>query len=492
MNKLIAFILIFLLALPVCAVNASKVKASSKNITVPDDYPTIAAALGNATEGNTILVKKGTYNETTLETNKTLSLIGEGAELTRINLNPQSSHQKTIEGWGMNGYYIENITLWDNSITFNANETTISGVTILSPGDGSIIGDKIQLIRANITVPILSITGSWSKITESKLTTLIVNGSYSRIEENSANALYIFGSYLAISRNTALGNIGVTGEYCKISENSAIGVRDFGSGIISLNGSYCEISSNNLRGISLEASSCFVHDNNVTEDKNNGRGSIAGNGNIVANNLFDHLAFGIELSGSNNLVCKNRITRNGEGLVASGKSNTIYANYVANNGWGVDTGHNGASATLYCNNFVDNRFQVSTIFPVNQIDYFDNGTAGNYWNNYNGTDTDGDGRGDIPFIIDSTRSDRYPLISPFDIDVVTVTAPEWTKNLPTSQPLPTLQPFPDLTPNPSITPMPSIPEFPSWVILSTVLFTTLLVVLLIKRKSNSSHSSQIY
>jgi hypothetical protein len=37
------------------------VEAGSKTLVVPDDHPTIASAIGNATQGDTILVKKGTY-----------------------------------------------------------------------------------------------------------------------------------------------------------------------------------------------------------------------------------------------------------------------------------------------------------------------------------------------------------------------------------------------------------------------------------------------
>ena len=50
-------------------------------IVVPDDFPTISDAIGNATEGVTIYVKKGTYEilNDVLVINKTLSIIGEDA-----------------------------------------------------------------------------------------------------------------------------------------------------------------------------------------------------------------------------------------------------------------------------------------------------------------------------------------------------------------------------------------------------------------------------
>lgn len=39
---------------------------------------------------------------------------------------------------------------------------------------------------------------------------------------------------------------------------------------------------------------------------------------------------------------------------------------------------------------------------------WDDGKQGNYWSDYNGTDANGDGIGDSPYIIDYLNQDRYP------------------------------------------------------------------------------------
>jgi len=66
------------------------------------------------------------------------------------------------------------------------------------------------------------------------------------------------------------------------------------------------------------------------------------------------------------------------------------------------------------NRFVDNLRQLSgcVCIDYNTTEpkhYWDNGNLGNFWSDYNGTDTNGDGIGDTPYVIDPLNLDRYPL-----------------------------------------------------------------------------------
>jgi nitrous oxidase accessory protein NosD len=47
---------------------------------------------------------------------------------------------------------------------------------------------------------------------------------------------------------------------------------------------------------------------------------------------------------------------------------------------------------------------------------YDDGSEGNYWSDYKGKDADGDGIGDIPYMIYGTagEQDDYPLMKPWE------------------------------------------------------------------------------
>lgn len=83
----IAALLLIALIAPIIE-NDQSVNAVSKTIVVPDDYPTIADAIGNATDDDTVFVKSGTYTGT-ITVNKSITLAGENPKTTILELPSQ-------------------------------------------------------------------------------------------------------------------------------------------------------------------------------------------------------------------------------------------------------------------------------------------------------------------------------------------------------------------------------------------------------------------
>lgn len=109
----------------------------------------------------------------------------------------------------------------------------------------------------------------------------------------------------------------------------------------------------------------------------------------------------------------------------------FYANHVENNTFGIQFSfcQDDGEITVYHNNLINNVHQViKDITDVgasssSRLYFFDNDNEGNYWSNYNGTDSDDNGIGDTPYIIGFNCSDNYPLMTAFDISSALVQEP---------------------------------------------------------------------
>jgi parallel beta-helix repeat protein len=111
----------------------------------------------------------------------------------------------------------------------------------------------------------------------------------------------------------------------------------------------------------------------------------------------------------NNVSC-NIIINNYIGIqLEHSSNNTLAENNVAYNWCGINLSYS-SSNRIYHNNFINN-IQVKNGDSNNT---WDDGypSGGNYWNDYNGTDLNGDGIGDTPYVIDANNRDGYPLVVP--------------------------------------------------------------------------------
>jgi hypothetical protein len=99
----------------------------------------------------------------------------------------------------------------------------------------------------------------------------------------------------------------------------------------------------------------------------------------------------------------------------------IYGNTLLYNKLALSVG-NCQNSNVYGNNFTNNTAQTSVDPESNSgLNYgwstisWNNRRLGNFWSDYNGSDANGDGIGDAPYIINANNTDHYPRMSPIDI-----------------------------------------------------------------------------
>jgi parallel beta-helix repeat protein len=125
---------------------------------------------------------------------------------------------------------------------------------------------------------------------------------------------------------------------------------------------------------------------------------------------------GINVHSDNNTIFGNNIENNQNGIYFhdSAKQNNIFENCIKNNVWGLFIWDSSDNNIIYNNNFIENTgFHVKDKCENIWNSEFPNG--GNFWDDYTGTDSDGDGIGDSPYQIQGgSNIDNYPLISPWE------------------------------------------------------------------------------
>ncbi len=192
---------------------------------------------------------------------------------------------------------------------------------------------------------------------------------------------------------------------------------------------------------------------------------------------------GLFLDFRNNVVVKNlHITACQIGIRHQFGNCTFEGNYITDCGTGIDL------IGIYGNNtFIGNTIASPVTFNLGGggnyfygNDFIDGGWAqggfaagkntfdGNYWEvfdaknmvwvPYNGTDANGDGIGDIPYVVYDDNVDNHPLMNP-----------TLNQSLPINS-----TPSPAPSDSPSVTPSPSIPEFPTAIVLPLILIATIL------------------
>ena len=392
----------------------------------PGNYSYIQDAINDSSDGDTVFVYSGTYNENII-INKTINLIGENKTNTII--------KGTFNnGSEFNYPFIIEVTVDDiNIINFTIKDDDVC-IFIADSNNNS--------IKNNIFI-------------NSKLGGIVLfNSSFNVIENNDFN-----NSSLTIridsSKNIVRNNIVNEKSLIYFEDESDIIVQNAGQiillncnnitiqnqnisntydGISLFNSSNCLISnnyiSNNEYGISLYESSSIKILNNDLYYNNEAIDLDYSNKNILAfNNISNSYGNAITLYySSNNQFLNNSISNSGFSGVYVGKEsgknliigNTISYNIIFGIELGVQNCINNDNL-IFHNNFISNFYQeisgkITNAYSTCGNSWFNSSLKqGNYWDDYTGLDKNNDGIGDEPYVISGEDNvDEYPLMMPYD------------------------------------------------------------------------------
>ncbi|MEM4445143.1 MAG: NosD domain-containing protein [Thermofilum sp.] len=343
------------------------------------------------------------------------------SECTIVNNTITNNKESGIYLWGSSGN-----TITGNRIAYN----DWYGIYLQHSSGNTIAGNTIA-------------DGSWYGIHLSASSGNRITGNVFR-----ECGLFVYDSY----SNVVEGNT-VNGKPLVYLENARdVVVRDAGQ-VILVRSVRVRVENSNLSnatvGVELwESSECTIANNIISNNKRGGiylwgssGNTITGNriayndwygislerssGNTIAGNKISNNYGGIGLwFSSGNTIAGSTIADNGEGIgIYYSNGNTITGNKIANNKRDGIILLSSNNNRISLNNFIDNGRQVDSEDSVN---VWDDGSRGNFWSDYKGSDANNDGVGDTPYTIDEKNVDRYPLIYPYGFFPIKVTSPYGT------------------------------------------------------------------
>ncbi len=347
--------------------------APARTITVPNDYPTIQAAINNASYGDTVVIKQGTYHEN-ITINKTITLQGENKQNTIIDANKTGNVVEVVaDNVVITGFTIQNTA---------SNQTPYSSNGIYLMANYVTISNNIITANSNHGIN-------------------LINSNANTIKDNNISANYWSGIVLQYSDYNTISNNNIIQN---TQNNSGIGIllqdsTDFN--IIEKN----TVAKNDAGiGLSVSYSSYGCSDNIIKS-------------NTVSDNTHDGI-FVYDFCLRNRIEL-NDVARNGGGIhLSNADKNVIVENNISHNRYGGIAFEDVSLNLFFHNSLIENTPQIWRFTSGN---VWDNGypSGGNYWSNYHGADANNDGIGDTSYVVDGNIQDRYPLMSPYQAPATT-------------------------------------------------------------------------
>jgi nitrous oxidase accessory protein len=329
-------------------------------------YPTIQSAIDASKKNDIIQVAAGTYTEHLIVTVTQLTIKGANKATTIIDAQYTGS-----------------------AVTLEAGTTTITGFTIKNGGRYHGITSS-EFGSHNITGNIIlnNADGVYLSSSDSNI-----------ISDNTFYNNSMHGINLSVSVGTQIKGNTVSESAYGISLSAANSttvtrnvVSETSYGILSTLSTQNTITYNHAKsnscGIQTAYSDHLTINHNIVSGGMYGIQLQKTHYSQLANNTLTGSSYGIYLVNSNYNTFggtrPNQVSRNDWGLTLynSTHNQIIDGNVFGENTWGMYLIASSSTNTLYRNNFVSNVRQAYQ--EVGSTNTWDNGTAGNYWNDYGG------------------------------------------------------------------------------------------------------------
>ncbi len=274
--------------------------------------------------------------------------------------------------------------------------------------DNATDGDTI-IVRDGIYVENIDITKSLTIKSENGSENCIVNGTGSNVFTLKADRIRIegftitggrCGIYIRSNNNTIINNNIILNNYDGILLWHSIGNSISNNNL-----------SNNYDGIDLRYSDNNSISNNIISSNNKGISFLLySDNNSISNNNFSNNGYGIYIHYSNNnSIAENNFSNNWHGICIHYSNNIIYLNNFINNTYNAD------SYGIRINNIWNSTEKIKYTYKGSNFTNY----MGNYWDDYTGSDANGDGLGDTAYMIPSLYDkDYHPLMEKFENYIV--------------------------------------------------------------------------
>jgi parallel beta-helix repeat protein len=368
------------------------------------DFLFINDAINWVQDGALIKVYPGTYYEAVVVTKSVQLVAPQGASsVTIIHYSPTGTVLKTLDI--QRPSLIEDISV-KGLINVNSENVTLQGINVIGSIDVLSSSHNFTFTDSNISA-ISRFTNAFNLYTSHNFTLQRLNIVGTRFGPQTYH-VYDYGFNIRDSESGSINSINISGEL-------------YYGAFYLYRSSYNDIRYNkvNLNRTSIAVDGIRLATNSIN--------------NVIFNNTFDGVQDGIEFYYSTgNRAENNSIYRSNRGLhLYSGTNNLLLRNLVVNSTDNAIYARTSAQATLSENTFqlypiLSNGRPDVYIHPDTVLNWSING-IGNYWDTYNGPDSNNDGIGDIPFIIINEtwqlEIDPYPLINPIIGTILPDTAP---------------------------------------------------------------------